>query len=151
MPVMPLVEGDEIPRIGKGMAAVRKGQVAPVQDFSGVLDQLLVDEMGGLASSQFCSETDTDTDLPRTRPTPSSLLSVSVAKEVDLDQANLMTPKTSWNATRDAPRGTPLAPDKRCHEEYLERLHGFRVLVKRVPKLLSDEVKHRRREQFGPH
>eukprot|EP00434_Breviolum_minutum_P030363 symbB.v1.2.026857.t1/scaffold2717.1/size72376/1 len=116
MPVMPLVEGDEIPRIGKGMAAVRKGQVAPVQDFSGVLDQLLLDEMRGLVSSQFCSETDTDTDLPRTRPTPSSLLSVSVAKE-----------------------------------EYLERLHGFRVLVKRVPKLLSDEVKHRRREQFGPH
>ena len=30
--------------------------------------------MRGLASSQFCSETDTDTDLPRTRPTPSSLL-----------------------------------------------------------------------------
>jgi len=41
MPVMPLVEGDEIPRIRKGMAAVRKGQVAPVQDFSGVLESLL--------------------------------------------------------------------------------------------------------------
>lgn len=41
MPVMPLVEGDEIPRIGKEMAAVRKGQVAPVQDFSGVLEALL--------------------------------------------------------------------------------------------------------------
>ena len=49
--------------------------------------------------------------------TPTIRRSVSVAKEVDLDQANLMTPKTSWNATRDAPRGTPLAPDKRCHEE----------------------------------
>ena len=40
-----------------------------------------------------------------------------MAREVDLNQGDLMTPKASWYATRDAPTGTPLPPDKICHQE----------------------------------
>ncbi len=44
MPVMPLEEGDSPQGIGKGMAS--KGQVAPVQDFTGVVEALLQLEQG---------------------------------------------------------------------------------------------------------
>lgn len=52
MPVMPLVEGDEIPRVGKGMAVVRKGQVAPVQDFSGLEALLQLEGFKSMKSYQ---------------------------------------------------------------------------------------------------
>ena len=42
---------------------------------------------------------------------------VSAEDLVNVEQSELMMPKTSWNATRHGPVGVPLPPDRQRHEE----------------------------------